>query len=69
MITIKEESILKRKHLSVLQTALIMGVSKRTVYNWIKEHKVKWFRGPNRRIRVLVDSLGTFEEEDEIFFH
>ncbi len=63
-----EECVLTRKHLSVIQTARVMGVSRRTVYNWIKTRKIHWFRAPSGRIRVLVDSLGTFDEDDELFY-
>lgn len=63
-----EESVLTRKHLSIIQTARLMGVSRRTVYNWLKTRKVDWFRAPSGRIRVFVDSLGTFDSEDEIFY-
>jgi excisionase family DNA binding protein len=65
--SIGEDPLLKRKHLSIHQTAELMGVSTKTVYNWIKKHKIEWFRTPSGRIRVFVDSLGKFTEADEIF--
>lgn len=57
-----------RVHLSIPQTAELMSVCTRTVYNWIKGRKIEWFRSPSGRIRIFVDSLADFDKHDEIFY-
>lgn len=43
--------------LSVTQACALVGVSRRTVYNWITSGQVEYVRLPNGRARIVASSL------------
>jgi excisionase family DNA binding protein len=56
------------KHYSTGRAAQILGVSKRTLYNWIGQDKIKCVRLPNGHYRlpeteILKMLYGTMEEQ------
>jgi excisionase family DNA binding protein len=40
------------KHCSTGKTAQILGISKRTLYGWIRQGKIEYVRLPNRHYRI-----------------
>jgi excisionase family DNA binding protein len=46
-----------RETLTILQATKTVGVSRRTIYNWIGKNKVEWVRTAGGSIRILKDSL------------
>lgn len=51
------EAVTERPTVSVEKACVLVGVSKRTLYNWMADAKVDWFDGPNGMRRVYEDSL------------
>jgi len=56
------------KHYSTGRAAEILGVSKRTLYNWIRQGKIEYVRLPNRHFRIPEKAIlkmlyGTIEEQ------
>jgi excisionase family DNA binding protein len=55
------------RHYSIGKAAQILGVSKRTLYNWIRQGKIEYVRLPNKHYRIpqsliLKILYGTMEE-------
>jgi excisionase family DNA binding protein len=55
------------RHYSVGKAAQILGVSKRTLYNWIRQRKIEYVRLPNGHYRIPESAIlkilyGTMEE-------
>ena len=46
-----------RKTLSILQACQHVGVSRRTIYNWINSGKVEYVRTAGGSVRIFADSL------------
>jgi excisionase family DNA binding protein len=46
-----------RKTLSILQARQHVGVSRRTIYNWINSGKVEYVRTAGGSVRIFADSL------------
>jgi excisionase family DNA binding protein len=40
------------RHYSIGKAAQILGVSKRTLYNWIRQGKIEYVRLPNGHFRI-----------------
>ena len=49
-----------------LEVAKYFGVSKRTVYVWIKKKKIKHIHTPGGHLRIPKESLERFEQEKNI---
>lgn len=43
--------------LTILQAAALVGVSKRTVYNWLNRSLIEFHRTPSGSVRILATSL------------
>lgn len=43
--------------LSIMQAAAAAGVSRRSIYNWLKAGKLRWIRTAGGAIRIYEDSL------------
>ena len=48
---------MERQTVSVVKAAELVGVSRRTIYNWIRDGKVEYTRTPTGEVRVFVDTL------------
>ena len=48
-----------RKTANTAQSAELAGVTRRTIYNWVKANRVEWFRTPGGQIRIYVDTLSS----------
>jgi excisionase family DNA binding protein len=49
--------ITDRQTLSILQACAHVGVSRRTIYNWINSGKVEYVRTAGGAVRIFADSL------------
>lgn len=46
-----------RQHVSIAKASDMVGVSRRTIYNWIAASKVEYMRTAGGSIRIFVDTL------------
>lgn len=46
-----------RQTLSIMKATEVVGVSRRTIYNWISAGKVEYVRTAGGSIRIFADSL------------
>lgn len=46
-----------RKTVSITQACEVVGVSRRTIYNWIDAGKVEYVRTAGGAVRIFFDSL------------
>ena len=46
-----------RQTLSIMQACTVVGVSRRTIYNWISAGKVEYMRTAGGSIRIFADTL------------
>ena len=46
-----------RETLSIMKACEVVGVSRRTIYNWISAGKVEYVRTAGGAIRIFADSL------------
>jgi excisionase family DNA binding protein len=51
------EMITDRKTISIMKACELVGVSRRTIYNWIASEKVEYVRTAGGSIRIFVDTL------------
>jgi len=47
----------ERKAISIMKACEMVGVSRRTIYNWITAGKVEYVRTAGGSVRIFVDSL------------
>ena len=52
-----------RKTISIMKACELVGVSRRTIYNWIAGEKVEYVRTAGGSIRLFVDTLWRKPEE------
>ena len=48
---------MERKAISIMKAGELVGVSRRTIYNWITAGKVDYVRTAGGSIRIFADSL------------
>ena len=51
------EQNVERKAISIMKACELVGVSRRTIYNWISGGKVEYVRTAGGSIRIYADSL------------
>ena len=49
--------IIERKTISIMKACVLVGVSRRTIYNWIAGVKVEYVRTAGGSVRIFVDTL------------
>ena len=49
--------ITDRKTISIMKACEVVGVSRRTIYNWIASGKVEYVRTAGGSVRIFVDTL------------
>lgn len=49
--------MLDRKTVSIPRACELVGVSRRTIYNWIAGNKVQYVRTAGGSVRIFVDTL------------
>jgi excisionase family DNA binding protein len=52
-----EADDVERKAISIMKACELVGVSRRTIYNWISAGKVDYVRTAGGSVRIFVDSL------------
>ncbi|HEY0876338.1 MAG TPA: excisionase family DNA-binding protein [Vicinamibacterales bacterium] len=50
-------AIADRKTISIMKACELVGVSRRTIYNWIAGGKVEYVRTAGGSVRIFVDTL------------
>ena len=54
-----------RQTLSIMKACEVVGVSRRTIYNWISAGKVEYVRTAGGSIRIFADSLWRPSTDDQ----
>ena len=49
--------IVDRKTISIMKACEVVGVSRRTIYNWIAAGKVEYVRTAGGSVRIFLDTL------------
>ena len=49
--------VTERKTISIMKACELVGVSRRTIYNWIAGGKVEYVRTAGGSLRIFVDTL------------
>jgi excisionase family DNA binding protein len=47
----------ERKTISIMKACELVGVSRRTIYNWLSAGKVEYVRTAGGSVRIFVDTL------------
>jgi excisionase family DNA binding protein len=55
----------ERQTLSIMKACEVVGVSRRTIYNWIAGGKVQYVRTAGGSVRIFADSLWKRPQETE----
>ena len=55
-----------RKTLSIIQACQHVGVSRRTIYNWLNAGKLEYIRTAGGSVRIYSDSLWRRPAEDQV---
>ena len=56
-ITIGGGERVERKTISIMKACELVGVSRRTIYNWLSSGKIEYVRTAGGSVRIFVDSL------------
>ena len=49
--------MIERKTISIMKACELVGVSRRTIYNWIASGKIEYVRTAGGSIRIFADTL------------
>ena len=49
--------MIERKTISIMKACELVGVSRRTIYNWIASGKIEYVRTAGGSVRIFVDTL------------
>jgi excisionase family DNA binding protein len=49
--------MVERKTISIMKACELVGVSRRTIYNWIASGKIEYVRTAGGSVRIFVDTL------------
>jgi excisionase family DNA binding protein len=52
----RRESV-ERKTISIMKACELVGVSRRTIYNWLSSGKIEYVRTAGGSVRIFVDTL------------
>ena len=58
-----------RQTISINKASELVGVSRRTIYNWIASRKVEYVRTAGGSVRIFVDTLWRSPESTAISHH
>jgi excisionase family DNA binding protein len=47
----------ERKTISIMKACELVGVSRRTIYNWLSTGKIEYVRTAGGSVRIFVDTL------------
>ena len=48
---------MERKTISIMKACEVVGVSRRTIYNWLSSGKIEYVRTAGGSVRIFVDTL------------
>ena len=48
---------MERKTISIMKACELVGVSRRTIYNWLSSGKLEYVRTAGGSVRIFVDTL------------
>ena len=48
---------MERKTISIMKACELVGVSRRTIYNWLSSGKIEYVRTAGGSVRIFVDPL------------
>jgi len=51
------EGQVERKTISIMKACELVGVSRRTIYNWLSSGKIEYVRTAGGSVRIFVDTL------------
>jgi excisionase family DNA binding protein len=49
--------MIERKTISIMKACELVGVSRRTIYNWLASGKIEYVRTAGGSVRIFVDTL------------
>ena len=55
---------MERKTISIMKACELVGVSRRTIYNWLSSGKIEYVRTAGGSVRIFVDAVYPAEEDD-----
>ena len=56
--------VVERKTISIMKACELVGVSRRTIYNWLSSGKIEYVRTAGGSVRIFVDTLVARSEPD-----
>ena len=56
-IEMNRTTTVERKTISIMKACELVGVSRRTIYNWIAGGKIEYVRTAGGSVRIFVDTL------------
>jgi excisionase family DNA binding protein len=62
----RASAVVERKTISIMKACELVGVSRRTIYNWIAGGKVEYVRTAGGSVRIFVDTLWRDPERSEL---
>ncbi len=60
---------MERKTISIMKACELVGVSRRTIYNWLRAGKLEYVRTAGGSVRIFVDTLWREADEGHQFKH
>ena len=54
---LEANSPVERKTISIMKACELVGVSRRTIYNWLSSGKIEYVRTAGGSVRIFVDTL------------
>jgi excisionase family DNA binding protein len=54
---VEASSEVERKTISIMKACELVGVSRRTIYNWLSSGKIEYVRTAGGSVRIFVDTL------------
>ena len=55
--TNRTATIVERKTISIMKACELVGVSRRTIYNWLSSGKIEYVRTAGGCVRIVAESL------------
>ena len=55
---------MERKTISIMKACELVGVSRRTIYNWLSSGKIEYVRTAGGSVRIFVDTLWRHPNDD-----
>ena len=65
----RNEVELERQTLSIMKACEVVGVSRRTIYNWMAGGKIEFVRTAGGSVRIFADSLWRNPEQSTVNSH